>query len=625
MEGITELPTLSDVIARLQQSPALTPTRRRDLVSGVLRISEMTGVDPRSTPASMRFMRPLINAVRPAKYNQTPKTWSNLRSNFRAALVQPARQERKPADPEWGKLRVLLPTKNMRVGLSRFIGFCNNEAIAPNAVCDAVADRFCAHLETDTQVPDPYDCHRTACRLWNMAVETVSGWPSFRLKVPERRRPRQSTPITNFPLSLQQEFASYIESLRVTDLFAEAVVDHFLPRAVFIAGDPDRDLTAFQNAIDEWPKPSLPGFWPVPENERAVWPLLCEEEVELYGIDQSLPGARGARDFAYFDVAEGPVRNAAQWLLQNGPSLDAREYKERFSEVLLGQGIPTADQLRLLPRPRTAYFRHVNRRKAKPSDMRTFIPTIAPAGPAHIDSIFSLTFAHDDDLLVFSGSGTSIVFDSICRQTGKEDFRHDVVSLLPMLSGVEGQHIRHRTLRLVSVTNHYAPLWLRNITATLRDDAWAFSDPRLVHEHELPWADLPTVWERGCALRSDFARRQALLEIDVLVAQALNLTLDELQTIYRVQFPVMSQYENADEYDAKGRRLPNTVRKDPGAKELREIRNTHDGTLPLTVSWRVDNGLATVTKTFHPPFTRVDREEDYRRAWAAFIARFDGD
>jgi hypothetical protein len=50
-------------------------------------------------------------------------------------------------------------------------------------------------------------------------------------------------------------------------------------------------------------------------------------------------------------------------------------------------------------------------------------------------------------------------------------------------------------------------------------------------------------------------------------------------------------------------------------------RERHDGRSPLTVSWPLDNGNATVTRTFHPPFTRVDREDDYRRAWAAFAAR----
>lgn len=232
MIPITPVPTLAEVVLRLQQDPSLTSSRRRDLISGIQRISEMTGVDPKSSPASLQFIRPLIKAVRPAKFNLTPKTWSNLRANFRAALVHPAPGVPKDFDPQWSELRAALlnTPKSMRLGLSRFIAFCNNAAIAPSAVCDATSDRFRAHLETDTQVPDPLACHRTTCRMWNKAVEIVPGWPSVLLSVPERRKPRQSVPLTHFPLPLQQEFAAYVDSLRgdlsgtgrKVDLFADA-------------------------------------------------------------------------------------------------------------------------------------------------------------------------------------------------------------------------------------------------------------------------------------------------------------------------------------------------------------------------------------------------------------------
>jgi hypothetical protein len=405
------------------------------------------------------------------------------------------------------------------------------------------------------------------------------------------------------------------------DVDLTKIADDYLPRTVYRPGDAKEDRDAFRRAIDEWPKPSLPGFWPIAEEEREIWEALCGEDLHLHGIDPSVCGASTARKFAYFQIAEGDIVDTIRWAVRNNIHVGSQEFLQKTHEIRLIQSEVNIELFEDIPRPLTSYFRHLNRKKGKPSDYRTYISSVGCVGTTHIFTIFSVTFKNERNLLRFSGASFSVIYDFLIRMTGKEDFLYAQLKMLPVLSGAPADLIAARTLRLVSNTNHYAPLWERNFSEAVRADTWACDDPRLTHEHELHWADLPGQWKRGCALRSDFARRQALLEIDVLVAQALNLTLDELLTIYRVQFSVMRQYENADEYDAKGRRLPNTVRKDAGGKELRAARERHDGTSPLTVSWPIDNGNATVTRTFHPPFTKVDREDDYRRAWASFTAR----
>jgi len=205
--------TLAEAIAHLERDSTLSPTRRRDLLSAVTRVAELIGADPQTTPASVPVLRPLINKVRPARHGLSKKTWSNVRSNFCSAIVSPAPRQRQH-DPEWTRLRGLLPNAVARNGLCRFIGFCEDHDIPPAAVSDAVFDRFVADIEASANLSNPYHVHRCSCRLWNEATANIPDWPKIQVKLPQYRKPRQSLPLSSYPVSLQEDVAAYLNHLR---------------------------------------------------------------------------------------------------------------------------------------------------------------------------------------------------------------------------------------------------------------------------------------------------------------------------------------------------------------------------------------------------------------------------
>lgn len=407
--------------------------------------------------------------------------------------------------------------------------------------------------------------------------------------------------------------------------------DDFLPRSVYRPGDKHENLSNFFSEIPEWPLPSIPGFWPIEDNLISAYEILAGEKLHLHSIDESKVGARTARKFAHFSASYGDFEKAAFWLSSHENRSDLTAFQEAFSDAKVIQAVPTIDEMELLPKPVTTFYRYANRKRAQPANERTLIPTVLSPGVTHIIGSYSLTFSDERNVIGIYGVASSLVADFLVRSTGRSDIIGQTVSLIPTIDGNAGLAIRNRALRLVCLTKDYGSLWGMHFDTTLLADSFVSDDERF--DQELPWSSLTEDWSRGNALRSELSRRQALLEIDAIVALALGLTLIEFVSIYRVQFPVMQGYERQDIFDAKGRRLPTTARKAPGAKELRDALKAQAPNLdfraaalaytgaPLTVTWPIDNGRSTVTRTFHPPFTPVDREEDYRVAYEVFSQR----
>src|SRR5262249_12393408 len=154
-------------------------------------------------------------------------------------------------------------------------------------------------------------------------------------------------------------------------------------------------------------------------------------------------------------------------------------------------------------------YRHVNRRQLSPTGERTLINTIVPPAVGHINTVLSVSIDRYDDLLILSGLASSIMGDFFIKSAGKGDLYADTLERLPLpLDDALNPLIVARVLRLNCVTAHYAQLWTDLFAEPFREDRFAKSDRRLQ-----PWTGLTSTWYPGCALRTDFERRQALVEL----------------------------------------------------------------------------------------------------------------
>ena len=100
------------------------------------------------------------------------------------------------------------------------------------------------------------------------------------------------------------------------------------------------------------------------------------------------------------------------------------------------------------------------------------------------------------------------------------------------------------------------------------------------------------------------------MEIDAIVALSLGVTADELCMIYRTQFPVMRRYDQADRFDANGRKVPKEIVKAEAASK--------NGAQLLEAERLWTHPQSGMTYVYEYPFRQLDREADMREAYVCF-------
>ncbi len=261
--------------------------------------------------------------------------------------------------------------------------------------------------------------------------------------------------------------------------------------------------------------------------------------------------------------------------------------------------------------PSRARYRIAVRTMAANTGERTLIPALIPPWAAHVDGVYSVGLPKGslEHLCVASAFLSSIISDFAVRAAPKSTIRIATIDRLPIVLGHRLQAaLVIRILRLNCVTDAYTDLWRTAYLNALGDDCWASGRNR-VNRPQL--GAVGREWASRTLLRIAEDRRQALIEIDALVALMLGVTADQLCTIYRTQFAVLYGYDHWDYvYDANGRLVPSEVR------ALWRKKGDY-----LSVAERTATNQAGNTYTYELPFRLLDREADMREAYAEFERR----
>lgn len=312
------------------------------------------------------------------------------------------------------------------------------------------------------------------------------------------------------------------------------------------------------------------------------------------------------------------------------PQLGLDDYKNLIPGFVIGKdelGQPKQDYW-------IDYYKVGFRKMLAISGERSLICAVLPRRTAHIHGVISSSFRRGYDSVDMAALCAALPMDAYIKIMASQNLTSVRMQGFPL--GIDPKYnnaMRSRCLLLNCLTTAYAGLWQEMWTEDYKAEKWSITDERLK-----PFNMLSAEWKWQTPLRNYFERRQALVEIDVISAMALGLTLEDLEMIYTIQFPVLQQNENDTWYDQEGKIVFTCSKGLTGVgldrPKWNEIRgeqmddNTFLGASD-TYNHTIDPSKSELyggqQQVFKAPYTRCDRIADYRRAWAHFEKIFSCD
>jgi integrase len=215
--------TLQAVLDALEGQRDLSATRLRDLRSAVTRVAKLLGAAPGHMPLHLPVLSGKLAAINPVAVGLATKTFSNIRSDFLAAVsVTGLKQLRPPGkaalSPGWARLLAKLPKRRAGIGLSRLARHASREGIEPDQIDDAALERFITAVRENSLHRNPNHLHRTLAKIWNEAARQP-GLDLRQVTIPSFRPPAKRTHWEDLTCEFRQDVDAHLAWCAGSDVF----------------------------------------------------------------------------------------------------------------------------------------------------------------------------------------------------------------------------------------------------------------------------------------------------------------------------------------------------------------------------------------------------------------------